>query len=113
MELVDRMFYQASCDVTKVAIIVDYPGLLPALHVSNQETCPLREFPLSTLPTSLYYALKGRRSTRHATPEATRKKVAPTPGRPSMRKANRGTAEPSSKMHDFFLNMLLGCHIEV
>ena len=38
VELGDRLFYQARCDDTLVAIIADYPGLLPAPHVSNQET---------------------------------------------------------------------------
>ena len=35
VELVDRMFYLASCDGTLVAIIADYPGLLPASYVSK------------------------------------------------------------------------------
>ena len=35
VELVDRMFYQASCDGALVAIIADYPGLFPASHVSK------------------------------------------------------------------------------
>lgn len=38
MELVEGVFYQASCDGTEVAIIADYPGLLPVSHVSKQET---------------------------------------------------------------------------
>ena len=38
VELGDRVFYQAGCDGTLVAIIADYPGLLPASHVSKQET---------------------------------------------------------------------------
>ena len=112
MQLEDGVFYQASHDDTEVAITADYPGLLPASHISNQETSPSKEFPLSASPTALSYALKGRRSMRHAAPEATRKKVAPTPGRPSKRKENRSTAEPSSKRYGF-LNMLLGSHIEV
>ena len=29
VELVDRTFYQLSCDGVMVAIIADYPGLLP------------------------------------------------------------------------------------
>ena len=41
MVLENGVFYQTSYDGTKVAIIADYPGLLPASHVSNQETlCP-------------------------------------------------------------------------
>jgi hypothetical protein len=35
VELEEGVFYQASYDGTKVAIIADYPGLLPASHVSN------------------------------------------------------------------------------
>ena len=35
MELVNWIFYQASCDGASVAIIADYPGLLPASHVSK------------------------------------------------------------------------------
>ena len=33
MELIDRQFYQLSCDDAMVAITADYPGLLPASHV--------------------------------------------------------------------------------
>ena len=35
VELVEGVFYQASCDGTEVAIIADYPGLLPVSHVSE------------------------------------------------------------------------------
>ena len=35
VELVDETFYQASCDGTLVAIITDYPGLLPVSNVSK------------------------------------------------------------------------------
>ena len=35
VELIDMMFYQLSCDGALVAIIADYPGLLPASHVSK------------------------------------------------------------------------------
>ena len=35
VELVDGTFYQASCDCILVAIITDYPGLLPVSHVSK------------------------------------------------------------------------------
>ena len=37
VELVDGTFYQASCDGTMVAIIADYPGLLPVSRVSKAE----------------------------------------------------------------------------
>ena len=112
MELEDRVFYQASYDGTEVAIIADYSGLLPALHVSNQETSPPKDLPHYASPTTLSRAPKGRRSARHAAPEVTHKRAVPMAGRPSKRKANKNTAEPSSKRCGFF-NMLLGCHIEV
>ena len=35
LELVDRTFYQSSCDGVLVAIVADYPGLLPVSHVSK------------------------------------------------------------------------------
>ena len=35
VELVDGTFYQASCDGTLVAIVADYPRLLPVSHVSK------------------------------------------------------------------------------
>ena len=35
VELIDMTFYQLSCDDAMVAIIADYPGLLPASHVSK------------------------------------------------------------------------------
>ena len=38
MELEDGVFYQASYDGTEVAITAEYPGLLPASHVSKHET---------------------------------------------------------------------------
>ena len=37
VELVDRMFYMASCDGALVAIIADYPGLLPASYVNKTD----------------------------------------------------------------------------
>ena len=33
VELIDRQFYQLSCDGAMVAITANYPGLLPASHV--------------------------------------------------------------------------------
>ena len=53
MELGEGVFYQASYDGTEVDIIADYPGLLPVSHVSNQETYPSKEFPLSALPRTI------------------------------------------------------------
>ena len=35
VELIDMTFYQLSCNGALVAIIADYPGLLPASHVSK------------------------------------------------------------------------------
>ena len=110
--LEDGVFYQASYDGTEVAITANYPGLLPASHVSNQETSPLKELPRSASPTALSWAQKGRRLGRHATPEATPKRAASTPGKPSKRKANEGTTEPSSKRYGF-VNMPLGSRIQL
>ena len=112
MTLADGMFYQVSYDGTEVAIITDYPGLLPASHVSNQETSPPKEFPRSASPTALSRAQKGRHSARHAAPGASPKRGAPTLGKPSKRKANKDTAEPSSKRYGF-RNMDLGSHIQL
>ena len=112
MTLEDGVFYQASYDGTEVAITADNPGLLPASHISNQETSLLKVLPRYASPTALPRAPKGRCSARHATPEATPKRAAPTPGKPSKRNANEDTTKPSSKRYGF-LNTLLGCHIEV
>ena len=35
VELIDMTFYQLSCDDAMVAIIADYPRLLPTSHVSK------------------------------------------------------------------------------
>ena len=43
MELVNGIFYQASCDGASVAIITDYPGLLPASCISKVETLSSEE----------------------------------------------------------------------
>ena len=45
MESDGRVFYQASCDDTLVAIIADYPGLFPTTHVSKQETYLSKRIP--------------------------------------------------------------------
>ena len=37
VEIVDRIFYRASCDGASVAITADYPGLLPSSRVSQAE----------------------------------------------------------------------------
>ena len=67
MELGDRVFYQVSCDGTLVAIIADYPGLLPASHVSKTGDLSFEKdslFPPYLL--HIYYAIKGRPSVHHA-----------------------------------------------
>ena len=112
MELEDGVFYQTSYDGTEVAITADYPGLLPASHVSNQEIFPPKELPHSASPTTLFRALKGRRPTPQRAPEASPKRVAPVPSNYSKRKANEDTTEPSSKRYGF-VNMPLGSHIQL
>ena len=42
VELVDGIFYRASCDGAPVAITADYPGLLPSSRVSQAEDSILR-----------------------------------------------------------------------
>ena len=112
VELEDGVFYQASYGSTEVAITTDYPGLLPASHVSNQETSPPKELPHSASPTALPRAPKGRRSARYTTPGAAHKRATLAKGKPSKRKANENTADPSSKRYGF-ANMLLGSHIQL
>ena len=112
VELEDGIFYQMSYEGTDVPIIADYPSLLPASHVSNPEIpCP-REFSHSSSPNALSCALKGRRLARHAAPGVSPKRAANTPGKPSKRKANEDTTEPSSKRYGF-ANMHLGSHIQL
>ena len=43
VELIDRTFYQLSCDDAMVAIIADYPGVLPASHVRKNRSPNFRE----------------------------------------------------------------------
>ena len=58
VELVDRMFYQASCDGALVAIIADYPGLLPASYVSKIGVLTSEKDPLfMPYPLHMYCAL--------------------------------------------------------
>ena len=101
MVLEDGVFYQASYDGTEVAIITDYPGLVPASHVSNQEKPPSKEFPRTASPAALPRASKGRRSARHATPGATPKRAAPVPSKAFKRKVNEDPTGPSSKRYGF------------
>ena len=58
VELVDRTFYQLSCDGALVAIIADYPGLLPASHVSKTGVLTSKKDPFFTpYPLHMYCAL--------------------------------------------------------
>ena len=43
VELVDRIFYQLSCEGALVAIRADYPGLLPASEVSKNRSPNFQE----------------------------------------------------------------------
>ena len=58
VELVDGTFYQASCDGTLVAIIADYPGLLPASNVSKTGVLTSEKDPFfMPYPTHIYCTL--------------------------------------------------------
>ena len=112
VELEDGVFYQMSYDGTEMAIIADYPGLLPASHVSDQETPSLKELPHYTSPAALFCAAKGRRPTPQRSPEASPRRAAPAPSKSSKRKANDNTAEHSSKRYGLSL-MPPGSHIKL
>ena len=61
VELVDRTFYQLSCDGVMVAIIADYPGLLPVSQVSEARVPTSKKgFPLHTSPTAHVLCLTGK-----------------------------------------------------
>ena len=82
MELVDRMFYQASCDGALVAIIADYPGLLPASYVSKTGVLISKKESLSApYPPHMYCVLHGKPSGCAAEPAVTRQQGAQKPGR--------------------------------
>ena len=52
VELIDRTFYQLSCDGALVVIIADYPGLLPASQVRKYRVATSEKDPLiCTSPT--------------------------------------------------------------
>ena len=96
VELVDRTFYQLSCDGALVAIIADYPGLLPASHVSKTGVPTSEKDPFFAPHTPhTYCVLQGRPSGRHAKPMVTHQQGAPKPGR-LKRKAVR-TETPSQR----------------
>ena len=92
---------------TKVAIIADYPGLLPTSHVSDQETPHPKEFSHSASPAVPSCAQKGRCLARRAAPGASPERVAPASGRSSKRKANRDTVGPSLKRYGFATMLFL------
>ena len=96
MELIDRMFYQLSWNDALVAIIADYPGLLPTSHVSKTEVPTSEKDPFFALHLPhTYGVLQGRSSGRHAEPAVTHQQGAPKPGR-LKRKAVR-TEMPSQR----------------
>ena len=82
VELVDRTFYQVSRDGALVAIIADYPGLLPASHVSKTGVPIYKKDTLfAPYPPHLYCISQGRPSEHRAEPAVTRQQGAPKPGR--------------------------------
>ena len=82
VELVDRTFYQLSYDGVLVAIIADYPGLLPVSHVSKTGVRTSKKDSLfSPYPPHMYCVLQGRPSGCHAEPVVTRQQGASKPGR--------------------------------
>ena len=96
VELIDRTFYQLSCDGALVAIIADYPGLLPASHVSITGVPTSEKDPFFALhPPHTYCVLQGRPSGRRAKPVVTRQQGAPKSGRLQMKAA--GTEMPSQR----------------
>ena len=82
VELVNRTFYQLSCDGALVAIVADSPGLLPASHVSKTGIPISKKDPLfAPYPPHLYCVLQGRPSGHRAEPAVARQQGAPKPGR--------------------------------
>src|SRR3954463_11243787 len=54
VELIDGLFHQLSKDNTLVAIMADYPGLIPACQVTETGVfIPLRGIPFSCIPVFL------------------------------------------------------------
>ena len=94
VELIDRNFYQLSCDGALVAIIADYPGLLLASHVSKTGVLASKKDPFfAPYPVHTYCVLQGRLSRHRAELAVTRQQGAPKPGQ-LKRKAVR-TETPS------------------
>ena len=82
VELVDMTFYQLSCDGVMVAIIADYPGLLPVSQVSKATVPTAEKDSLFTLhPPHMYCVLQGRPSGHQVEPVVTRQQGAPKSGR--------------------------------
>ena len=84
VELVNGIFYQASCDGASVAIIADYPGLLPTSRVSQAEKTLSSEedsLQMSCLTLEVSCFLQRRRSERGAEPLGTRRPRASRSGR--------------------------------
>ena len=93
VELIDRTFYQLSWDGALVVIIADYPGLLPASHVSKTEVPTSEKDPFFALhPPHTYCVLQGRPSGRHAEPAVTHPQGVPKPGR--LKRKAVGTETP-------------------
>ena len=82
VELIDRTFYQLSCDGALVAVIADYLGLLPASYVSKTGVLTSEKDPLFALyPPHMYCGLEGRQSGRRAEPAVARQQGTPKLGR--------------------------------
>ena len=82
VELIDRTFYQLSCDGALVAIIADYPGLLPPSHVSKTGVPTSEKDPFFVFyPPHMYCVLQGRPSGCRAEPAMAHQQGAPKPGR--------------------------------
>src|SRR3954469_19309748 len=62
VKLIDRVFYQLSCNDALVAITVDYPGLLPASQVTETEvpTFCKKDSSLCTLLTAYQQCFTGK-----------------------------------------------------
>ena len=82
MELIDRTFYQLSCDDAMVAIIADYPRLLPASHVSKTGVPTSKKDPLfCTSPIAHIWCLTGKALGTPCEPAVTHQQGAPKLGR--------------------------------
>ena len=96
VELVDKTFYQASHDGALVAIIADYPGLLPASHVSKTGVLTSKKDPFfALLPTAHVLRFTRRQSGHRAEPAVTCQQGAPKPGR--LKRKAVSTKTPSQR----------------